>query len=216
MSMICRPIPLASALACWFTEYPSFSTAFCTRSRVAGRTFEPLLITRETVTRATPAALATSSIVELRLVTRVGWQSIQQFATAEAACQQPEPTPNKEKCKRFHLEFDLGFLRRLLVIFLLCSPCGAAFARPALIPMPAAVAWHGGKVPITADTTVEGTGKAAATADYLARELGLKVGRGRSRIRLSLVPSGKIANPEGYHLRAAGGSISIEASDPRG
>src|SRR6476469_4435759 len=82
--------------------------------------------------------------------------------------------------------------------------------------MPAAVAWHGGKVPITADTTVEGTGNAAATADYLARELGLKVGRGRSRIRLSLVPSGKIANPEGYHLRATGGNISIEASDPRG
>src|SRR6476469_5064983 len=81
--------------------------------------------------------------------------------------------------------------------------------------MPAAVAWHGGKVPITADTTVEGTGNAAATADYLARELGLKVGRGGSRIRLSLVPSGKIANPEGYHLRAAGGTISIEASDPR-
>src|SRR6476469_785655 len=82
--------------------------------------------------------------------------------------------------------------------------------------MPAAVAWHGGKVPITADTTVEGTGNAAATADYLARELGLKVGSGGSRIQLSLVPSGKIANPEGYHLRAANGSVLIEASDPRG
>jgi len=39
-------------------------------SRVSGRTFCSLLSTRETVTRATPAASATSSIVKLRLLTR--------------------------------------------------------------------------------------------------------------------------------------------------
>jgi hexosaminidase len=33
---------------------------------------------------------------------------------------------------------------------------------------------------------------------------------------LSLVSSSKISNPEGYHLRAAGKSVLIEASDPRG
>jgi len=110
----------------------------------------------------------------------------------------------------------LRFVLRLLMILLLCIPAGAAIAQSSLIPMPSAVAWHDGKVPITADTTVGGSGKAAATANYLARELGLKVGSGGSRIQLSLVPSGKIANPEGYHLRAANGSVLIEASDPRG
>ena len=70
------------------------STARCTRSRVSGRTFAPLLSTRETVTRATPAALATSSIVELRFVTRVGWQAIQHVRNGvELACQQPKPAP---------------------------------------------------------------------------------------------------------------------------
>ena len=89
----------------------------------------------------------------------------------------------------------MRFVLRLLMILLLCIPAGAAIAQPSLIPMPSAVAWHDGKVPITADTTVGGSGKAAATANYLARELGLKVGSGGSRIQLSLVPSGKIANP---------------------
>ena len=52
---------------------------------------------------------------------------------------------------------------------------------------------------------------------YLARELGLKQATGgASRIRLSLVPVSRIANPEGYHLRADGNEILIEASDPRG
>jgi len=49
------------------------------------------------VTRATPAALATSSIVELPFVTRAGWQAFQQFATVEPACQQPEHAPNNGK-----------------------------------------------------------------------------------------------------------------------
>ena len=52
---------------------------------------------------------------------------------------------------------------------------------------------------------IEGRGEAAPTAAYLSNALGLKqAGRGTSRIRLSLVPASKIANPEGYHLHAAG------------
>lgn len=77
--------------------------------------------------------------------------------------------------------------------------------------------WQDGSIPITADTRVEGRGKAAATAAYLQRQLGLSgTGRGTSRIRLSLVPRTKITNPEGYRLLAEGKEISIEASDPRG
>jgi hexosaminidase len=111
----------------------------------------------------------------------------------------------------------LQFVQRLLIFILLCSPTVAAFAQPSLIPLPAAIAWHDGSVPITADTTIEGRGGAAATAAFLTRELGLKGSRVTSRrIRLSLVPAAKIANPEAYHLRAAGREILIEASDPRG
>ena len=107
--------------------------------------------------------------------------------------------------------------RRLLVCLLLCSVAGAAAAHPALIPLPTAVAWQEGNIPIGADTIVEGRGKASSTASYIARELGLKQsGRSVSRIRLSLVPASKIANPEGYHLHTAGNQIIIEASDPRG
>jgi hexosaminidase len=109
------------------------------------------------------------------------------------------------------------FVRHLLIVLALCLPTGTAFAQPALIPLPSAVAWHDGNVPITADTIVEGRGEAAATAAYLVRELGLKEGgRTASRIRLSLVPARKIPNPEGYHLRAAGSEVLIEASDPKG
>jgi hexosaminidase len=51
----------------------------------------------------------------------------------------------------------------------------------------------------------------------LAQELGLKQGgRGPSQIRLSLVSASKVASPEGYHLRAAGNEVLIEASDVRG
>ena len=111
----------------------------------------------------------------------------------------------------------LRLARGLLISLLLCFPAGIASAHPALIPLPATLAWHDGNVPLSADTVVEGRGKAVPTAAYLARELGLKQsGRGPSRIRLSLVPASKIANPEGYHLRAAGNDVLIEASIPRG
>ena len=93
----------------------------------------------------------------------------------------------------------------------------AAFAHPAVIPLPSSVIWRDGDVRLSADTVVEGRGKAASTAAYVARELGLRQGtRNASRIRLSLVPENKIAGPEGYHLRAAGKEVLIEASDPRG
>jgi hexosaminidase len=67
------------------------------------------------------------------------------------------------------------------------------------------------------DTVVEGRGASQPTAAYLLQALGLKGGgRGSSLIRLSLVPRSKIENPEGYHLRAEGTQVLIEASDPRG
>src|SRR4051794_14800330 len=79
------------------------------------------------------------------------------------------------------------------------------------------VTWQDGNVAIGSDTIVEGRGKASSTAAYLASELRLKqTRRGASRIRLSLVPVSKIANPEAYHLRVTGNQVSIEASDPRG
>ncbi len=109
------------------------------------------------------------------------------------------------------------FLRRLLILLVVCSATAAAAQHPALIPMPTAIAWNDGNVPINSDTIVEGRGKAAPTASYLAHELGLKRdGRGSSRIRLSLIPASRSANQEGYHLRAAGKEVLIEASDPRG
>lgn len=111
----------------------------------------------------------------------------------------------------------MWLIRRLLILLAICFSPGAALANPALIPLPASVAWHEGNVPITDATAVQGSGDAAPTADYLARELELKPGRrGASRIRLSIVPASRIANPEGYHLNAAGNAISIEASDARG
>ena len=105
----------------------------------------------------------------------------------------------------------------LLIFLALSSLAGAAFASPALIPLPSSVSWREGAIPIDAATSVEGRGKAAATAGYLARELGLtRPARGASHIRLSLVSARKIANPEGYRLRATGNEVLIEASDPRG
>jgi hexosaminidase len=105
---------------------------------------------------------------------------------------------------------------RLFILLLLCFPA-AALASPPLIPMPTSVEWRDGKVPINNDTVVEGSGRAAPIAAYLARELGLKQSeRGPSRVRFELVPASKIANPEGYHLRAIGNQVLIEASDPRG
>jgi len=108
------------------------------------------------------------------------------------------------------------FARGMLISFIWCFG-SAAFAHPALIPMPTSVTWGDGKVPVNPDTAVEARGGAETTGAYLSRALGLKQARrGNSRIRLSLVPSTKIPNPEGYHLRAAGNSVLIEASDPRG
>lgn len=114
----------------------------------------------------------------------------------------------------------LSFVRivkRLLPLLALWPCAVAAAAHPALIPLPTSVSWHDGSVTIGSATVVEGRGEAAASAAYLARELRLKgTGRGASKIRLSLVPASKIANPEAYHLRASGKEVLIEASDPRG
>ena len=108
-------------------------------------------------------------------------------------------------------------LRRLLALLALAPPSAAAAAPPALIPLPAAVAWHGGRVALGPESVVEGDGRAAATAAYLERALGLRTsGSGASRIRLALVPPQRIANSEGYRLRARGKEVLIEASDPRG
>jgi hexosaminidase len=118
------------------------------------------------------------------------------------------------------LSFGRGLVqlrRALLAFLLLCFPIGAAIAHPALIPLPSSVAWQDGTVPITAKTVVEGRGAAGPTAAYLARELGLNQGtKGRSRIRLSLVPKSEVPNAEGYRLHAARNQVLIEASDPRG
>ena len=111
----------------------------------------------------------------------------------------------------------MQFVRRLSIFLALCVPAEAAFSQPALIPLPFSVAWRDGDVPISAATTIEGRGKAATTATYLAHELGLTAGsRGGSRIQFSLVPAARIANPEAYNLRVSGHTILIEASDPRG
>ncbi|HYX45838.1 MAG TPA: beta-N-acetylhexosaminidase [Sphingomicrobium sp.] len=111
----------------------------------------------------------------------------------------------------------MPFLRRLSIFLALFSPAGIAFAHPPLIPLPLAISWGDGSVPVGADTIVEGRGKAAPTASYAARELGLKSkGRGAGRVRLALVPASRIRDPEAYHLRAAGNEVLIEASDPRG
>ena len=102
-------------------------------------------------------------------------------------------------------------------VILLVAFGDAALARPALIPMPSTVGWLAGNVRIGSDTSVEGRGRAASTAAYLARELGLRQApHGASRIRLSLVSASRVANPEAYRLRAGGDEVLIEASDPRG
>jgi hexosaminidase len=83
--------------------------------------------------------------------------------------------------------------------------------------MPTVVNWHEGNVALGPRTEIEGRGKAAPVAAFLARQLGLeRQEHGGSRIRLLLVPSARMPNPEAYHLRAAGHEVSIEASDPRG
>jgi hexosaminidase len=115
-----------------------------------------------------------------------------------------------------------GFVVRFLIALLLVAWVGgeavaAPAAHPALIPMPTSVEWHDGTVPIGGGTVVEASGEAAPTAAYLAQKLGLKqAGRSRSRVRLSIVPTARIPNPEGYHLLARGNEVLIEASDPCG
>ena len=106
-----------------------------------------------------------------------------------------------------------------VTLFLLISsfPAATALGHPSLVPLPSSVVWGGGAVPITPDTVVNGSGRAASTAAYLAKTLGLKQAhRGATGIRLSLVSEAKISNPEGYRLRASGREVLIEASDPRG
>jgi hexosaminidase len=111
----------------------------------------------------------------------------------------------------------MQLVRLLLFCLALCFPAATAFAHPALIPFPSSVAWQEGQVPLTRDTRVEGGGDASPAAFYLSKALALgSAGHGGTRIRLSLVPRARLADPEAYHLRAAGRDVLIEASDPRG
>src|SRR5258705_4299927 len=111
------------------------------------------------------------------------------------------------------MRFGRGFA--ILLVLLLSG--NTVSARPSLIPTPSSVTWTDGNLAFGADTVVDGRGKAASTAAFLARELGLRQGkRGASRIRLALVPAARIPSPEGYHLRSSDKSVLIEASDPRG
>jgi len=104
-----------------------------------------------------------------------------------------------------------------LVFLGLATQAGAAPpARPALIPLPTSVTWLDGEVRLTSGTKIEGREAAAPTAAFLSQSLGIKPGKGAGRIRLLLVPAGKMPGPEAYHLRATGKEILIEASDPRG
>ena len=104
-----------------------------------------------------------------------------------------------------------------MFFFAFCTFGTPAVAHPSLIPLPASIIWHDGAVPVGPDTVVEGRGEADSIAGYLSQSLALKrIGRGSSRIRLSLVSSTDIPNPEGYRLRARGNAVLIESSDPRG
>jgi len=105
-----------------------------------------------------------------------------------------------------------------LVFLGLAAEAGAASpSRPALIPLPTSVTWHDGAVSLSSGTAIEAKGAAAPTAAFLSQTLGINPGKGgSSRIRLALVPAGKMPGPEAYHLRAAGKEVLIEASDPRG
>lgn len=94
---------------------------------------------------------------------------------------------------------------------------GAAPATPALIPMPATVVWHDGTVAIGPDTAIVAGAAGTSTASYLARALGLKQRPGHgSKIRLAIVATARIGDPEAYRLHARGSEVTIEASDPRG
>jgi hexosaminidase len=111
----------------------------------------------------------------------------------------------------------MQFGPRFAILLVLLLSGNTVSARPPLIPLPSSVTWTDGKLTLGAETVVDGRGKAAPTAAFLARELGLRQGsRGTSRIRLALVPAARMPSPEGYHLRSSDKGVIIEASDPRG
>ena len=77
----------------------------------------------------------------------------------------------------------MQFGRRFAILLILLLSGNTVFAHPPLIPMPSSVTWKDGHTTLGADTVVDGRGKAASTAAFLARELGLRQGnRGASRI----------------------------------
>jgi len=111
----------------------------------------------------------------------------------------------------------MKFGRRFAILVIMLLSGTAVSAHPPLIPMPSSVTWTDGSFTLAADTVVDGRGKAAPTAAFLARELGLRQGnRGASGIRLAIVSPARIPSPEGYHLRSSDKGAIIEASDPRG
>jgi hexosaminidase len=104
---------------------------------------------------------------------------------------------------------------RLVALFLLALAAAPAMASSTLIPKPVSMIPHDGEFRIAGSTIVEGKGKAAATAAFLARSLGLKSGA-RGSIRLKLVSKSALPNPEAYRLSVTTREIGIEASDARG
>ena len=104
---------------------------------------------------------------------------------------------------------------RLVALFLLALAAAPAMAASTLIPMPVSMIPHDGEFRIADSTIVEGKGKTAATAAFLARSLGLKSGA-RGSIRLKLVSKSALPNPEAYRLSVTTREIGIEASDARG
>ena len=104
---------------------------------------------------------------------------------------------------------------RLVALFLLAMAAEPAMAAPPLIPMPVSMIPHDGQFRIADSTIVEGKGKAAPTAAYLANSLGLKSGT-RGTIRLKLVSKSVLPNSEAYRLSVTLREVRIEASDPRG
>lgn len=104
---------------------------------------------------------------------------------------------------------------QLVALFLLAPVAVPASAAPALIPMPVSMTAYDGQFQLTNSTIVEGKGKAAPTAAYLANLLGLKSGT-RGTIRLKLVSKSALPNPEAYRLSVTASDVRIDASDPRG
>jgi hexosaminidase len=104
----------------------------------------------------------------------------------------------------------------LAILSLAFVPAHATASQPSLIPMPSSVIWRDGSFAITPGTTIAGEGDATSTANFLSQALGLRThGRGRSRVRLVLVPDKSIGE-EGYHLRVSPNGVLIEASNTNG